>query len=86
VHFYVVQRAIGTDGTAILKITHLADDRGNTTRTQPSRAPSDEFRKGPEELPFCKRCLKREEMCEDSDDHEKFVCWVTENDHEFLVV
>jgi hypothetical protein len=77
--FYVVQGAIGPDRTAFLEITHLADNCGNTTSAQTSRTPSNEFGKSPEELPFCERRLEGEEVCEDSNNHEKFVRWVTEN-------
>lgn len=49
---YTVQASIYCDGAALLKISHFAHDRRDSTDTQSSSPSNNQFRKSAEKLPF----------------------------------
>lgn len=74
---HAIQRPIRSNRAPLIQVPHLRHNRRNTTRAQARRPPSDQTRKGAEELPFRERGLQPEEVREDADDHEELVRGVT---------
>jgi hypothetical protein len=75
---YVVERSIGSDGTALVEQTLLADNGGDTTGRQSSRSSADQDGELLEELSLLERCLDTEEVREDTNDGKQLVGRVTE--------
>ena len=74
---HVVQGSIGSYRTALLQETLLADDRGDTTRRQPSSTCTDQYRKLFEELSLLQGRLDTVKVGEDSDNGQELVRGVT---------
>lgn len=74
---YVVQRSVGADRAAVLEVSLLGHNGGDTARGESGRARTDENRQLFEELTFLDRSLQTEEVAEDANDGQKLVRWVT---------
>jgi hypothetical protein len=73
---YVVERAISSNVTSLIKVSHFAHNSCNATRTQSRRTSPNELGECTEELAFSERCFDRKKVRKDSDDHQKFVCGI----------
>ena len=79
---YIIQRAIRADRAPRLQVAHLAHDRGNAASAQPRSSASYQFSERAEELALGERCLEREEVREDTDDHQQFLCRIAFHERE----
>jgi hypothetical protein len=70
---HVVQGSVGADRAALLEVTLLGDNGGDTTCRETGRAGADEDGKLAEELTFLEGGLDTEEVVEDTDGHEQLV-------------
>ena len=71
---HVVKRAVGADGAALIEIVLLRHDGGDAARGEARGAAADELGERAEELALGECGLQGEEVREDADDHEEFVC------------
>jgi hypothetical protein len=75
---YLVQRSINADRASLVKVPHFVNNGSDTNGAQTCRSPSNEFRKGAEELTFSKSGFHTKKVGKDPNNHEQLVSWITD--------